>query len=244
MKESIKKTTIYAVVIIAAFLGGIFIFNSLVIPGLVGRGDVVLVPDLRGLSLDPAETKCEEAGYRMGIAGREHSNNIPEGHIISQVPQPGEGLKERRTIRVVVSAGRKMALIPELKGLSLRQAWITLEDAGLRRGSVSRIFSDLPGENAVRASFPASGTELPAGSRVDLLFVIYDHPAVFIMPDLVGMDLPFVKDRLERAGFRIGRIVNRESDEGFPNTILAQKPPAGSSIKEGGTVELTVSTVE
>ncbi len=244
MKDSIKKATIYTVIIIAAFLGGVFIFNSFVIPGLVGRGDVVLVPDLRGLWLDPARSKCEEAGYRLGIARRENSNSIPEGHIISQVPQPGEGLKERRTIRVVVSAGKKMAHIPELKGLSLRQAWITLEDAGLRRGGVSRIFSNLSGENAVRASFPGSGTEIPAGSRVDLLFVIYDHPRMFIMPNLVGMDLPFVQDRLEKLGFRIGRLVNRESERDFPNTILAQKPAAGSSIKEGGTVELTVSTLE
>lgn len=242
--RKIAKVVFYAIVIVSSFLGGILLFNSLVIPGLVGRGDVVLVPDVRGLALEPARAKCVEAGYRLKVSRSDYSEIIPLGHVIDQVPQPGEGLKERRTIQVVLSSGRKMATVPGLRGLSLRQAWLNLEEVGLRRGKVSRIFSYKSSENSVYASFPSSGSEVPEGSRVDLLFVIYKTPRLFKMPDLVGMDLPFAEERLETLGFHVGRVINTESGSDFPNTILSQKPPAGSSIKEGDTVELTVSTVE
>jgi serine/threonine-protein kinase len=239
-----RKVLAYIFIVVGAFISGILIFNYVIMPGLIGRGDVVLVPDLRGVEAETARAKCINSGYSMKVMREEHSADIPEGYVISQVPEPGEGLKERRTIRVVVSAGRKMAVVPDLRGQSLRQAYLTLEGAGLRRGSISRIFSHLRGDNTVHGSSPSAGSEVPAGSRIDLLFRIKEAPRVFRMPEMVGMDFQFARERLEELGFTVGRVVNRKLDTGFPNKILSQSPPPGSAIKEGGTVEFTVSTVE
>ncbi|MCD6380399.1 PASTA domain-containing protein [bacterium] len=243
-KGFLRKVAFYAFIIITAFLVGIVIFNSFIIPKLVGRGDIVLVPEIRGLSVESARSKCSNAGYNLKITAREHSAEIPGGAIISQIPQPGEGLKERRTIQVIVSAGQKMIVVPDLEGESLRQAWLTLQGMGIRRGKVSRVFSYKDSKNSVIGLSPCAGSEVPVGSQVDLLFSIYGISRTFLMPDLVGMDMPFVKDRLERLGFKIGRIVNKRAENGFPNTILAQSPVVGSAIKEGEAVEITVSTVK
>lgn len=243
-RKIFRKAAFYAFIIIAAFIVGIVIFNSIIIPKLVGRGDVVLVPEVRGLSVESARAKCVNSGYNLKITARKHSARIPEGAIISQVPQPDEGLKERRTIQVVVSLGQKMIVVPDLKGESLRQAWLTLQALGIRKGKVSRIFSHYNSKNSVTGSSPCAGSEVPVGSEVDLLFSVYGISRTFIMPDLVGMDMPFVKDRLEKLGFIIGRVVNRRAENDFPNAILAQSPVAGSSIKEGESVEITVSTVK
>lgn len=243
-KNLLTKVAFYAFIIITAFLVGINIFNSFVIPKLVNRGDVVLVPEIRGLFVESAMSKCRNSGYQLKVVSREYSTEIPAGAIISQIPQPGEGLKERRTIQVIVSDGQKMVVVPDIEGQSLRQAWLTLEGVGIRRGKVSRVFFCYDSNNAVIASSPCTGTEVPYQSQVDLLFSIYGIPKTYLMPDLVGMDMPFVKDRLERLGFKIGSIVNKRTEKNFPNTILAQSPVAGSSIKEGETVEITVSTVE
>jgi beta-lactam-binding protein with PASTA domain len=70
------------------------------------------------------------------------------------------------------------------------------------------------------------------------------EPAVYMMPDLTGKDLQFVRQRLERGGFHVTRVVSRRDETRFPGTILAQNPAAGYSIKEGGTIELVVSTVD
>jgi len=243
-RKFFRKVTLYAFIIITAFLVGIVIFNSFIIPKLVGRGDIVLVPDVRGFSVESARAKCINSGYNLNIKAREHSARIPAGVIVSQIPQPGEGLKERRTIQVVVSSGQKMIVVPDLEGESLRQAWLTLQGLGIRKGKVSRIFSHYNSKNSVIGSSPSAGSEVPVGSEVDLLFSIYGVSQTFLMPDLVGMDMPFVKDRLEKLGFKIGRVVNRRAENDFPNAILGQSPIAGSSIKEGESVEITVSTVK
>jgi len=238
------KIITYLFVLVAAFIAGILIFNYLLMPALTGRGDVVLVPDLRGLDQETARAKCRNSGYSMRVLRKEHSASVPAGYIVSQIPDPGEGMKERRTVQVVVSAGHEMAVVPDLRGQSLRQAYLTLEGAGLRRGSISRIFSYQKGENAVYGSSPSAGSEVPAGSRIDLLFRIREAQRVFKMPDMVGMDYQFARERLKELGFNVGRVVNRKLDTGFPNQILSQSPPPGSAIREGGTIEFTVSIVE
>ena len=81
----------YSVIIVAAFFLGILIFNSIILPGLVGRGDVVIVPDLEGQSLGFAEERCSEAGLAVMVVGNRYSDDVPEGYVIQQ----GPGSEER-----------------------------------------------------------------------------------------------------------------------------------------------------
>jgi beta-lactam-binding protein with PASTA domain len=235
---------IYAVLILGAFLFGVLIFNLFIMPGLIGRGDVVIVPDVTGMSVKMAEEKCQERGLKLLVIGNRHSTEIPEDYVIEQDPGPQGGLKSGRAIRVTVSAGHKMEVVPELRNRSLRQAELLLGSSGLRRGRVVRIFSPEEGQNTVLSTNPPAGARIPRDSRVDILLAMRGEPRTFVMPDIVGMDLPFVKDRLEKLGFQVTRVVSRRTVDKFPNTILAQNPKAGSFIKEGGTIELVVSTVE
>lgn len=244
LNREIHPFFIYAVIVIAAFFGGVVIFNSVILPGLVGRGDVVIVPDLQGLSLGLAEERCGEAGLAVTIVGNRYSDEVPEGYVIHQDPSPDEGLKGGRTIRVIVSSGCKMEVVPDLVNRSLRQAELLLESARLRRGRVARVFDHREGENLVVSTSPPTGAEIPRSSTVDILLSMRGEPREYLMPDLVGMDLPFVRDRLERLGFQVSRIVTRREGDKFPNTILSHDPPAGSMIKEGGAIELVVSTVD
>lgn len=242
--RDIHPVLLYATIIIVAFFGGVAIFNSIILPGLVGRGDVVIVPDLKGLSLGLAEERCGDAGLSVMVMGNRYSDDVPEGYIIHQDPSPDEGLKGGRTIRVVISSGCKMEVVPDLVNRSLRQAELLLESARLSRGRVARIFDNEEGENLVVSTSPSPGSEVPRSSSVDILLAMRGEPREYLMPDLVGMDLPFVKDRLERMGFQVSRVVTRREGDKFPNTILSHDPPAGSMIKEGGAIELVVSTVD
>jgi len=244
LNREIHPALIYALMIIAAFFVGVVIFNSIILPGLVGRGDVVIVPDLEGLSLGLAEERCGDAGLAVMVVGNRYSDDVPEGYVIQQDPSPDEGLKGGRTIRIVVSSGCKMEVVPDLVNRSLRQAELLLESARLRRGRVARIFDHEEGETLVVSTSPSPGSEVPRSSTVDILLAMRGEPREYLMPDLVGMDLPFVKDRLERMGFQVSRVVTRKEGDKFPNTILSHDPPAGSMIKEGGAIELVVSTVD
>jgi serine/threonine-protein kinase len=243
-RREVHPVIFYSLVVIGAFLFGVLIFYYIIMPGLVGRGDVTIVPGLEGLSLALAEEKCGDGGLELTVVGERHSDDIPQGYIIEQDPEPEEKLKEGRVIRVIVSAGRRMEFVPELRNKSLRQAELLLESSGLRKGRIVRIFSPLDGQNNIVSTFPPAGESVPHGSRIDILICMRGEPRKYHMPNLIGMDLPFVRDRLAKLGFQIGRVVSRRVSDKFPNTILDQHPEPGSCIEEGETIELVVSTVE
>jgi beta-lactam-binding protein with PASTA domain len=243
-RHTVHPLLLYAVLAVAAFLAGVFIFNSIILPGLVGRRDIAIVPDLAGLSEKIAEDRCGEVGLNLVVVGNRFSDDVPEGYVIDQDPTPDERLKGGRAIRVILSSGHRMEVVPDLIDKSLRQAELLIESAGLRRGRVVRVFDHARGQNLVISTSPAPGTEVPRSSPVDILLAMRGEPREYIMPDLVGMDLPFAKARLERMGFEISRVVSKRDETRFPNTILSHDPPAGSLIKEGGAIELVISTVE
>lgn len=244
MKREYHPIVFYVALIVGAFIVGVLIFNGLILPRLVGRRDVTIVPDIVDMSLKHAEERCRESGLKLVVIGRRNSDEAPVDYILEQDPHPEGGLKEGRAIRVTVSSGRRMESVPDLRNKSLRQAQLLLDNAGLVKGRIVRIFTHGEARNTILSASPAAGTVVPHGSRVDLLMNVGGRPRNFLMPDLVGMDLPFVKERLEGLGFSISRVISRRAEGKFPNTILSQTPEAGCLIKEGGTIELVVATVE
>ncbi len=243
-KKGYHPFLIYTAAVAGIFILGMAVFNFVILPVLTGRGDIVIVPELKGIPLEAAEEACRESGLNLMVTGERYSGNSPAGYVLDQDPSPGEGLKGRRTVKVITSSGVQMEEVPDLAGRSLREAELGLESARLSRGSLSRIFTADTGPNRVAASTPQGGAPAPIGSSVDLLLYMTGEPAVFLMPDLTGKDLLFVRERLERGGFHVTRVVSRRDKDRFPGTILSQNPPAGYSIKEGGTIELVVSTVD
>lgn len=228
----------------AAFVVGVVFFQQVIVPRLIGRADVTIVPDVRGLPLAAAEERCEESGLVCRVSANRFSDEVPEGSVMEQHPGADEQLKAGRTILVVLSSGHRMETVPDLRNMTIRQAELTLESTGLLKGRVLRIFSPEAGENTVLATGPPAGSEAPHGSSVDFLLVMRGEPRRFLMPDLTGKDLTFVRDRLSRLGFDVTRIVTRRDEGRFPGTILGQTPEAGSLIRQGGTIELVVSSID
>ncbi|MCK4539454.1 MAG: PASTA domain-containing protein [Candidatus Krumholzibacteria bacterium] len=248
MEEEKKKgyhpLIFYLFVFAGAFVVGIVIFNFIVLPLLVGRGDIAIVPEVKGMLLSPAEEACKEKELNLMVTGERYSIEFPAGTVIEQDPGSGESLKGNRTVKVIISSGPRLETVPEVDGESIRQAELMLEASGLRKGRIVRIFSNEGGPNRVISASPPVGSLAPTGSGIEMLLSMTGEPRVYMMPDLRGKDLLFVKDRLESCGFHVSRVVSRKDMDMFPNTILSQNPDPGQAIKEGGTIELVVSTVD
>lgn len=235
---------VYGGIVVAAFAAGIVIFHFILLPIIFGRADIVIVPDTRGMPLPVAEEACRQRNLNLIVVGERYSETVPAGYVLEQDPAPSEGLKGGRTIRVVTSSGVRLERVPDMIGGTLREAELAVENARLRRGRVARVFRPGEGQNLVAAINPPAGSMAPNGSPVDFLVHMSGEPRLYLMPDLVGKDLQFVRERLERGGFHVSRVVTRRDERRFPGTILSQIPPAGHSIREGAAIELVVSTVD
>ena len=234
----------YLLMIVVAFLVGIIVFNYIIMPSLVGKRDTAIVPAIEGMSLKQALEVCGKDRLELSVMGHRNSDEIPEGYIMAQDPRRGQVLKRGRRIGVIVSSGRRMEIVPSFAGKTLRETEVLVESSGLARGRTVRLFTPGEGQPSVLATSPSTGSRVPRGTPVDILVAMRGEPRAFLMPNLVGRDFPFVKDKLEKLGFKVIRVPSKHEEKGFPNTILSQLPAAGAKIKEGDTIELAVSTLE
>lgn len=63
------------------------------------------VPKLRGKKLKAARIALDRRDCALGKVKRRHSKRVPKGHVISQKPAKGKGLKAGGRVAVVVSSG-------------------------------------------------------------------------------------------------------------------------------------------
>ncbi|MFQ5747298.1 MAG: PASTA domain-containing protein, partial [Gemmatimonadota bacterium] len=140
-------------------------------------------------------------------------------------------------VYLTVSRGAERHLLPDVAGLTERQARIVLERLGYVT-RVTRAQDPMQRDRAVRTRPPA-GTELPVPSEVEL--VISAGPPVVSVPDLAGRHVDDVQGILEEIGLELGSVSYDPAAFEAPGRIVGQYPPAGYQLLEGGTVEVRVA---
>jgi serine/threonine-protein kinase len=224
------------------FVAGILAFNFVVMPMLVHQSGAVIVPDLRNSSETQAVQSLSRLGLNLRVTRSEHNSRIPTGFIVSQNPRANDNLKPGRTVAVVLSLGPEMHHVPEIKGMSLRQGRSALERAGLGLGRVARVTRDGNDRESVVATRPAVGDDVSDGENVEVVLAVPGGGRVYMMPDFAGQDLLFVREKLERLGYRVASVRYEAREGVFPNTIVDQRPAPGARIREGESVELVASS--
>jgi len=166
---------------------------------------------------------------------------VPEGYVVAQRPRPNDTVKQGRTISITVSLGPKTQRVPDLKDLSLRQGRLLLSRQKLGTGRVARVMREGESRETVLACSPAPGEELEEGAEVNLLVGVGGRPRRYMMPDLQGQDLLFIREKLEKRGFRVNNVRYEPRRDIYPNTIIDQTPPPGVMIREGDSIELVAA---
>lgn len=237
----IKSVATTVLMTVGVFVLGAAIMNFVVMPLFIHQRGAVVVPDVRRMSEQQANQTLGRASLNMHVERRDHDPEVPAGFVVTQRPRPDETVKEGRTVSVVVSEGARSIRVPDIKGQSLRQGELTLGAQRLRAGRVSRVLEEAGERERILACSPAPGSEVIENAAVDILVGVGGRPLQYMMPDLSGRDLLFVKDRLEKRGFRVTHV-RYESKKGvYPNTIIDQSPKAGVLIREGDSIELVAA---
>lgn len=149
---------------------------------------------------------------------------------MKQIPEADEVVKTNRTVYLIVSrAVPPFIEMPNLKGYSLRNATMILENLDLKLGDTT--FRPDFAKNAVLEQL-YNGAEIKPGTQIRkgslISFVLGDGVGnrEFAVPVIVGMKYADAKAMLEGAGLGIGAIV---TDENVTDTMSAyiywQNPP-------------------
>ncbi len=227
-----------------AIVGGVAVLgiNFLVLPQLIHQNKVVTMPDIRGMTVTGAQTQLTVHDLQVVINRQVSHPTIPEGMILDQIPAPEKGIRGGRTVMVITSSGPPAGALPDLAGLSLRQAEITLQRENYKLGRILRIRRAGVSETVVDYQSPEPGLELYKGAVVDL--VVAEPPAAVLvrMPDLRGAPLYRARQIITAAGFVLAPVAYERTSDVEPNLVLQQNPPAGKRIPKGERLELVASS--
>ncbi len=221
-----------------------FIINSLIMPAVTRHGDEFLLPGFLNQKLAEAEIKLDELKLEYAIASEEYSPGQEQGIILNQCPIEGTRVKKGRQIKFVISLGQKLVKIPNLAGLSVRQAILDLETAGMEPGEIAWAMSDTLPEKVVVFSYPAAGTEIPLGSPVNIMVNRGRASDFTFMPRLTGMSLEKAKKLLEEKYLKLGLVTHRADENYLPETVLEQSEAEGTELDNGTEIDLVVSSTD
>lgn len=223
------------------FLILVLIADKLVMPMVTRHGEEFELPNFTDMTTEEAEVELKQLDLRSQVTSRQYSPGKDEGVILQQFPIAGTKVKSGRQIRFVTSLGKKLVPIPQLGGLSVRQAILDLESAGLTLGEISMAFSDTLPARVVFFSYPAAGTEIPLGAPVNLMVNRGRATNFTYMPKVTGMTLSEATKKIEDKGLKVGIVKHRVDENYLPETVLEQSEPEGAELDLNIEIDLVVS---
>lgn len=248
---NLKKTLVWKSVplrlgslVIVCLLASYFLIDWIAMPILTRHGRECTVPLIAGMSLEDAERVLRKGKLRLKVLAEESSNQKVAGTVLLQNPEAGKIVKRGRSIKVIVSKGGESVEVPNLAGVSLRQAELTLTQRMLEIGDINWALSDRLPENVVVSSIPSAGSLVPEGMSVNLLVSqgkLYD---VVMMPKLVGKNLEQAQRIIDSLKLEIGRVKYRQRADLLPGMVIAQTPENGTKLEAGTKIGLEVSSTE
>jgi len=208
---------------------------------IIKSEDKVVVPDLIGKDVVLILEMLSDIGLNTKIKGSEYSNSIPKNHVIFQEPEPGSEIKKRRDVRIIISKGTKKILMPNLKGLSIQQARLIIEENGLRLNKLSNTYSENRKKNEIISQFPSPGIIIKREAFVNLLVSTGIRPNAYKMPDIKGQSLEEAISLIESFNLLPEKIKFLFIEGKAENTIIDQIPLSGHKVIEGTYVNITIN---
>jgi eukaryotic-like serine/threonine-protein kinase len=239
-------------IIIAA--GILFLLIFITLKGLevyTRHGQSNPVPDFRGMSQPEASKVARHHEMKIEVVDSVFIESVAAGAIVDQIPEPGHGVKENRTIFVSINSSQpEMVILPQLTDISFRQAQALIENSGLEVGNISFRPSEYHNlvlevqKDSVRVR---SGQKLKKGSRIDIILGRAQGNASTILPNLVGLTADEAQQVLMNMMLNSGVIIYDSFIQSSADSLNAKvwrqrpSPKTSSTINMGASVDLWVT---
>jgi len=194
---------------------------------------LVAVPNVEGLTQDAATTAITGVKLRVGTVAQQTSNTVAAGKVASQDPPTGSSLAQGAPVNLVISSGPQMVAVPKVEGLTQAAATTAIVGTTLKIGTVTQQTSDTAATGSVISQDPASGTSVAQGSPVNL--VISSGPQIVTVPNVEGMTQTAATAAIAGAKLKVGTV-------NATGKVISQEPARGSSVPQGSSVNLVISS--
>lgn len=240
----ILKHFVAAVVVVLALVVGAIIFLNVV----TKHGQELVVPDLSNLTIEQADSVASGHEMVIDIKDSVFVKRMKRGAVYRQNPAPGSKVKSGRRISLTINAkNAKQITMPNLVGLSMRQAKAEILSRGLLLGKLIYV-QDLATNNVLKQIHENSeiepGVMIDSESVIDLVVGLNGNDFVTYVPDLTGLKRMSAVDAvhdhsLNVKDLRFDRTVKNYEDS-LNAMVYKQTPEPSDSIHVNMGSEVTL----
>ncbi|HCT30132.1 MAG TPA: penicillin-binding protein [Bacteroidales bacterium] len=262
MWESIKKLLlkVYKNYNVQTFLFpfvaivGIVLISFIFLFIFTRHGQSYPVPTFTGLNHDAVEKLAKQYKLRYEITDSVYILTRKPGTIVEQNPPVGTKVKQNRRIFLTINAKNpKKVEMPNIVGVTLRQAKAILDKQGLIVGNLVFV-PDIAVNNILEQKFKGKTIEpgklIAKGSRVDLILGRGMQNERTGLPLLIGLNQSESRSKLIDASLNLGQVKYDETIKDYKdslNAMVYSQYPAYSesnSISFGSRVDIWLTLNE
>lgn len=217
-----------AFVIAAAFILVALIWLSI----FTRHGQARPVPDFYGLTIEEAKDVAGHKKVIVTVIDSVYTNVVPRGTVVEQNPAPGFKVKKHRRVVLTINAfNPEMVQMPNLVGLSARQAYALIESAGLEAGNPiyrSDLTIDFVLEQHYHGQPIEPGDSIQKSSEIVLVLGKGLSSRRTPVPELIGKNLQLAKSTILGSSLTLGTynfdksVIN--ADDSLAAFVYKQNP--------------------
>ena len=248
-KNPQKKPLVYAGIVVAILLLCVIVFGGswklttklLGIDSSKTTEAGVSLPSVTSITVDEAKKKLEGLGIKYEIE-EVYNKDVEQGKVIEQKPNAGTNydVHKNSPVKLTVSKGAKVVIMPKVKGLTLEEA---TEELGKYELQVKeeREESATVQEGIVIRQEVDEGKEVNAGSTITLY--VSKGPKKVTVVSVVGKDIEEAKKILTELPLEVNVIYTEDTTQSN-GVVLKQSLDLGSVVDEGTSINLTVNKIQ
>jgi eukaryotic-like serine/threonine-protein kinase len=197
------------------------------------------VPSVKGLSVQSAQTKLENAGFKVEVASPGVSSvDVKVGDVVKTSPPVGTEAKKHSVVVVYPSTGPPVQQVPKVQGMDAELARQKLAQAGFTNIVPKNVYSDTVKKGNAVGTLPKAGEKIRVTDELTLQISKGPHPVQ--VPDLTGVKQSEAVQTLHGDGFTT-KVTHDFSNDVPKGYVISTQPPKGTMLQPGKLVTLVVS---
>ena len=229
----VLTAVVLAVVVAAIALVGLRVLEP--------TGSEVALPSFEGMPLDAARRQAAALHVELRVVSHHPDSHAAKDVVLGQFPAAGEHVRQGRTVDVIASDGPMLVAVPNLVGMSLRDARVALGNAHLELGTVTEQRTNELTQGRILDQRPDASTQIAEGRAVDVS--VAQGRAETYTPNFVGLSLAFAQTAARGIGVSLAAplwlpIAKNAKPKG---TVVAQDPLPGQALGSSDKIVLSVS---
>lgn len=192
-----------------------------------------------GFTEDEAVKALEDAGIEYEIE-REFSDVFEKNTVMSQSILEGNILEADDKVKITISKGQDEVTVPDITDKTLEEAKAALEAAGFIVEEDEEYDEEIE-EGKIISQAPVGNSKAAKGSTVIIVISKGEEIKVALVPKLRKKTISQAESALTKVKLKLGNVTQEYSESVEEGKIISQSVAAGTEVKEGTAIDITIS---